>query len=125
MNRYSLNDYYKWSLESNSLVLVKERNEEIFAVSYLTIHDSYITIEMFSRNSLVDSKGIGANMLRVIFEYICKPNEIYEVRLEAIKNAVSYYDSYLPIELQFTEYDEPFPGEGWGVLTPKKKILSR
>ena len=123
MKKYSLADYYQWSLKTNALVLVREVENKIFGVAYLTVTKDYLMLEMLARNSLEDSQGSGENMLRVIFNVICVKLSISEVRLEAIQGAVFYYDEYLIENLRFKEYDKPYFDEEWGMLTPKKKMV--
>ena len=50
MDKFTLSDYYKWSLEENSHVIVREIDGNISAVLYLTVHDDHMMIEMVVRN---------------------------------------------------------------------------
>lgn len=46
MDRYTLEYYYQWSLEPNSLVVLREVEEKIAAVAHVTIHHDHVMLEM-------------------------------------------------------------------------------
>lgn len=65
MDEFTLADYYRWSLEENSHVIVREIDGNISAILYLSIHDDHIMIEMVVRNKeLVSSKGSGGDLIK-------------------------------------------------------------
>jgi predicted GNAT family N-acyltransferase len=121
MDKFSLADYYKWSLEENSHVLVREVDENITAVLYLTIHDDHIMIEMVVRNKeSVYSKGSGGDLIKAIETIIAKYYNKTEIRLEAMEQVVSYYEKFL----KYVKYGKPYADPGWGSLVPMKKLLT-
>ncbi len=120
MDRYTLADYYQWSKEANSLVIVREVEERIVGILYLTAHQSYIMVEMLARNKLLNYPGTGANLLRVVERSVAPQLGVKEVRLEALSDVVAYYDD----ELGYAEYGIPFSDGEWGELTPKRKLIS-
>jgi len=120
MDKFTLEDYYRWSLEKNSLVIVREMENNIAGVLYLTIQD-HIMIEMVIRNkSLPESKGAGGDLIKVVEKIIARYYNKNEIRLEAMDQVVDYYDHILKYE----KYDEPYEDKDWGVLTPMKKRLT-
>lgn len=120
MDKFTLEDYYRWSLEKNSLVIVREMENNIAGVLYLTIQD-HIMIEMVIRNKfLPESKGAGGDLIKVVEKIIARYYNKNEIRLEAMDQVVDYYDHILKYE----KYDEPYEDKDWGVLTPMKKRLT-
>ena len=120
MDRYSLYDYYCWSLEADSLVIVQDVEGSLVGVLQLTIHKNYLTIEMVARNKLFNYPGVGLNLIKVVELYVAPQLRIREVRLEALQELVPYYDD----TLGYHEYIAAYYDEAWGYLTPKRKFLA-
>jgi hypothetical protein len=119
MDRYSLSDYYDWSLESDALVVVREIEEQVAGVQYLTVHRDYIMLEMLARNKLLPFRGAGGDLVRVVERIIAPQLGVSEIRMEALQEVVRYYDD----TLEYQEYAMPYESPGWGLLTPKRKLL--
>jgi hypothetical protein len=119
MDRYTLKDYFEWSLDSNSLVIVREIEGKVAGVLYLTVRPGYIMIEMLARNKLLDYPGVGGDLVRVVERVVAPRLGITEIRVEALPDVVSYYDKTLGYE----ECGEPYQDSEWGSLTPKRKLL--
>ncbi|MDE1831868.1 MAG: hypothetical protein KGI02_05790 [Thaumarchaeota archaeon] len=122
MDEFTLADYYRWSLEENSHVIVREIDGNISAVLYLSIHDDHIMIEMVVRNKeLVSSKGSGVDLIKAVETIIARYYEKNEIRLESMEQVADYYAKFLKYE----KYGEPYKDPDWGLLVPMKKLLSR
>ncbi len=119
MDRFSLSDYFDWSQEPDSLVIVREIENRVAGVLYLTVNE-YITIEMVARNKLLDYVGVGGDLIRVVERYVAPQLGVMEVRLEALPHVVEYYDYFLG----YSEYDAPYIHQEWGHLIPKRKLLA-
>lgn len=73
MDKFTLADYYGWSIEANSHVIVREIDENITAVLYLTMHDDHIMIEMVVRNKdSTYSKGSGGDLIKAVETIIAR-----------------------------------------------------
>ena len=121
MDKFTLSDYYKWSLEENSHIIVREVDGNISAVLYLTIHDDHIMIEMVVRNKeFVSSKGSGGDLIKAVETVIARYHKKKEIRLEAMGQVADYYLKFLKYE----KYGEPYKDSDWGLLVPMKKLLS-
>lgn len=119
MDCYSLVDYYEWSLSPEALVIVREIEDTIVAIVYLTIHPGHVMIEMLARNVSVPRKGAGAELVRLVERVVAPALRISEVRLGALPETVRYYDDILGYE----EWGSRYHDVEWQVLTPKKKRL--
>jgi predicted GNAT family N-acyltransferase len=121
MDKFTLTDYYEWSLEEHSHVIVREIDENISAVLYLTIHDDHIMIEMVVRNKeFVLGKGSGGDLIKAVETVIARYYGKKEIRLESMAQVADYYLKFLKYE----KYDEPYKDSDWGLLVPMKKQLS-
>ncbi len=47
MDRYSLRQYYEWSLEADALVIVREVEGRVAGVQYLTVSDRHSALVVF------------------------------------------------------------------------------
>lgn len=119
MDRYSLVDYYEWSRSPESLVIVREIEDTIVAIVYLTVHPGHVMIEMLARNVSLPRKGAGAELIRLVERVVAPALGIPEIRLEALPETVRYYDDVLGYE----EWGSRYHDAEWQVLTPKKKRL--
>jgi len=119
MDRYTLEDYFKWSRDPNSLVIVREIEGKVAGVIFLTVHPRHIMLEMLARNKLLDYRGVGGDLVRVVERVVAPQLGITEIRMEALQHVVSYYDG----ELGYEEYGKPYQDSEWGLLTPKRKLL--
>ncbi len=121
MDRYSLRQYYEWSLEPDALVIVREVEGQIAGVQYLTVHNGNIMLEMLARNKLLQYPGAGGDLVRVVERRVAPQLGISEIRMEALQHVVRYYDDVLGYE----ESGKPYRDSEWGLLTPKRKLLPR
>jgi hypothetical protein len=119
MDRYTLEDYFKWNNDPNSLVIMREIEGKVAGVIYLTVHPRYIMLEMLARNKLLDYPGVGGDLVRVVERVVAPQLCITEIRMEALQHVISYYDN----KLGYEEYGEPYQDSEWGLLTPKRKLL--
>jgi hypothetical protein len=120
MDQFSLNDYWQWSLEPDSMVLVRELDSMVAAVAYLTIHHGFVKVEMLGRNlSHPSSKGSGFDLLRFIETRVARDNGFKEVRLDSIDSMVEQYRKKGYVEILGASFEDP----EWGVLTPMSKTL--
>lgn len=129
MDIYDLVDYFSWSLEPDSMSLVKQmiRDDgilDIAAVANLTIHSGYIKVEMLGRNKVSPGyeayKGSGFDLLQFIERRVASANRFLEVRLDAIEGMVENYrvKGYSEIRGE-PAYTDP----EWGLLTPMRKLV--
>jgi hypothetical protein len=121
MDRYTLSQYYEWSLGPHALVIVREVEGQVAGVEYLTVHTGYIMLEMLARNKLLQYPGAGGDLVRVVERSVAPQLGISEIRMEALQHVVRYYDDILGYE----ESGRPYRDPEWGLLTPKRKLLPR
>jgi hypothetical protein len=121
MDRYTLRQYYDWSLEPDALVIVREIEGAVAGVLYMTAHGGYIMLEMLARNKLLDYSGTGGDLVRAIERVVAPQLGVTEIRMEALQHVVRYYDDALGYEETGRSYRDP----EWGLLTPKRKLLPR
>ena len=107
MDRYSLGDYYRWSLESSAPVIVREIEGQVAGVQYLTVYPYHIMLEMLARNKLLSYVGTGGDLVRVVELVVAPQLGITEIRMEALQEVVSYYDDTLGYEEYATPYVYP------------------
>jgi len=77
-------------------------------------------LEMLARNKLLSYVGTGGDLVRVVELVVAPQLGITEIRMEALQEVVSYYDDTLGYE----EYATPYVYPEWGLLTPKRKMLT-
>ncbi len=119
MDRYTLSQYYEWSLEPDALVIVREVESHVAGVQYITVHREHIMLEMLARNKLLDYPGAGGDLVRVVERVVAPQLGIAEIRMDALQHVVRYYDDFLGYE----EIGRPYRDPEWGLLTPKRKLL--
>lgn len=118
MDRYTLEDYYQWSLEDNSLVIIREIEGNVAAVALVMIHDDYVMLEMLVRNKLHSYSGSAGDLVILVEKLIAPYYGKKEVRLEAMEHVVRYYS-----DRRYKIYGKPYHDINWGDLTPMKKRL--
>lgn len=118
MDMYTLLDYYQWSLESHSLVIIREVEEKIAAVAHVTIHEDHVMLEMLVRNKLHSYHGSAGDLVVLVEKLIAQHYEKKQVRLEAMEHTVKYYSGR-----GYKIYSKPYRDVTWGDLTPMKKRL--
>ncbi len=118
MDRYTLADYYQWSLEDNSLVIIREIEGKIAAVALVTIHDDYVMLEMLVRNKLHSYSGSAGDLVILVEKLIAPHYRKKQVRLEAMKDVVQYYSGR-----RYMIYGKSYADADWGELTPMEKRL--
>lgn len=121
MDRFTLRQYYEWSLEPDALVIVREVEGKVAGVQYLTVRSGHIMLEMLARNKLLQYPGAGGDLVRVVERIVAPQLGITEIRMEALQHVVRYYDDVL----RYEEYGTPYRDPEWGLLTPKRKLLPR
>ena len=119
MDRYNLSDYYEWSRQKDSLVIIREIEGSIAAVVHLRIKEEYIVIEMLARNKLLQYKGAAGDLLLLVEKLVARHYRKEEIRLESMKDVVSYYN-----DKGYEKYGEPYHDPQWGLLTPMVKRLT-
>lgn len=118
MDRYTLGDYYQWSLEYNSLVIIREIEGRIAAVALVMIHDDYVMLEMLVRNKIYSYSGSAGDLVILVEKLIAPYYGKKEVRLEAMEHIIPYYSG-----IRYKIYGKPYYDINWGDLTPMKKRL--
>lgn len=118
MDMYALLDYYQWSLEPNSLVIIREVEEKIAAVAHVTIHEDHVMLEMLVRNKLHSYHGSAGDLVVLVEKLIALHYGKKQVRLEAMEHIVKYYSGR-----GYEVYGKPYRDVIWGDLTPMKKRL--
>lgn len=119
MDRYALLDYYQWSLEPNSLVIIREVEEKIAAVAHVTIHEDHVMLEMLVRNKLHSYHGSAGDLVVLVEKLISPHYGKKQVRLEAMEHIVKYYSGR-----GYEVYGKSYRDVTWGDLTPMKKRLN-
>lgn len=119
MAKHQLEDYYRWSLEPDSIVLVREVSGPIpvAGVLYATVHSDHLMIEMVARNKHAPYPGSGALLVGILANAVAPALGIHELRLESRTNAVPYWDD----KMGFEEYSAKIQDPEFGELTPKRK----
>ena len=81
-----------------------------------------IVVEMLSRNQLqgMHNSGVGAEMIRIVEDYIAKPLGCSEIVIEAVEDLTDYYSSLGYSSTGKEEYDD-----FWGKVVYMKKIVSQ
>ncbi len=128
MRAYSMKYFYEWSTEPDTLVLVAEGNGNVLkGVVVLRFvpgknNPRSIVIEMLSRNQLqgMHNSGVGAEMIRIVEDYIAKPLGCPEIVIEAVEDLTDYYSSLGYSSTGKEEYDD-----FWGKVVHMKKIVSQ
>lgn len=118
MDRYTLEYYYQWSLEPNSLVVLREVEEKIAAVAHVTIHDNHVMLEMLVRNKIHSYNGSAGDLVILVEKLIAPHYGKNEIRLEALNHIVSYYGTR-----GYEIYGKSYRDDDWGDLTPMRKRL--
>ncbi|MFG1545296.1 MAG: transferase [Thermoplasmataceae archaeon] len=128
MKAYSMKYFYEWSTEPDTLVLVVEGNGNVLTgiVVLRFVPDKNnprsIVVEMLSRNQLqgMHNSGVGAEMIRIVEDYIAKPLGCSEIVIEAVEDLTDYYFSLGYSSTGKEEYDD-----FWGKVVYMKKIVSQ
>ncbi len=118
MDRFTLQDYFDWHQKPDSIVIVKDFGGRPGALMHLRIFRGYVLLDMLARDKDVP-RGLGAELVTLVEEYIAPSLRSHEIRLDAMKHVVRWYDERLGYE----EYAEPYDDPDWGQLTPKRKLL--
>ncbi|NHI02325.1 hypothetical protein DYY67_2007 [Candidatus Nitrosotalea sp. TS] len=118
MDRYTLEYYYQWSLEPNSLVVLREVEEKIAAVAHVTIHDDHVMLEMLVRNKIHSYHGSAGDLVILVEKLIAPHYGKNEIRLEALNHIVSYYGTR-----GYEIYGKSYRDVTWEDLTPMRKRL--
>jgi len=119
MDRYTLRDYFQWSLLPNDLVIIHVVEGNVAGLVEITARDDYITVEMLGKNTLIEATGVGTKLMSLV-ENIARQLGVSQIRLEALDSVVSWYDDVLGYE----EYDDVIYDAEFGRLTPKKKVIA-
>jgi uncharacterized protein with PhoU and TrkA domain len=119
MDMYTLLDYYQWSLEPNSLVIIREVEEKISAVAHVTIHEDHVMLEMLVRNKLHSYHGSAGDLVVLVEKMISLHYGKKQVCLEAMEHIVKYYSGR-----GYKIYGKSYSDVTWGDLTPMKKQLN-
>ncbi len=117
MDSYDLEDYYQWGLEPDAYTIVYKPDERILGAMSVELHADHLYIAMLGRNSVAIGP-VGSLLVRVA-EDIARELGKPEVRLDSLDTAVAFYDE----KCGYEEYADRFHEEGFGLLTPKKKML--
>ena len=104
MDGHSLQDYYEWSHEANALLIVRDIEGRVAGAQYLTVQPGYITIEMLTRNKLLEYPGAGGELVRVVERVPAPQLGVTEIRMEALQHVVDYYDDTLGYEERAAPY---------------------
>jgi predicted GNAT family N-acyltransferase len=118
MDKYVLEDYYSWSLDENSLVIIREIEEKIAAVALVTLHDDHLMLEMLARNKLHSYHGSAGDLVILVEKLIAPHYGKKEIRLEAMEHILKYYS-----QRGYEIYGKPYHDDNWGDLTPMRKRL--
>ncbi|MDE1880539.1 MAG: GNAT family N-acetyltransferase [Euryarchaeota archaeon] len=122
MDRFSLRDYYRWSLEPGNLVFLAVRGRSRLAVCRLIVTDDArgrcIVLEMLAVEATEQGKGIGLGLISVA-ESISASLGASEIRLEALgEETVDWYT-----KVGYFPYGSAQEDPDWGRLTPMRKRL--
>ena len=126
MKAYSMKYFYEWSTEPDILVLVVEGKgnvlEGVVVLRFVPGKNNpqSIVVEMLSRNQLqgMHNSGVGAEMIKIVEDYIAKPLGCTEIVIEAVDDLTDYYSSLGYSSTGHDEYDD-----FWGrVVYMKKKM---
>lgn len=119
MAKHELEDYFRWSLEPDSIVIVREvvGPAPIAAVLYATVHPDHLMIEMVARNKHAPYPGSGALLVSALANFVAPALAVHELRLESRPDVVPYWDDVIG----FQEYAPKVQDPEFGDLTPKRK----
>jgi len=127
MKGYSLGYFYGWSLEPDTLVIVKDGKhgflEGIILLRFVPgkSQPDKMMVEMLSRNfeSGSSSSGIGTELLNIAEKYIAKPIGVTEIIIDAVSELVDYYGHLGYLKMGREEYDQY-----WGKIVYMHKIIN-
>ncbi len=89
MDKYTLTDYYRWSLQQDNLVILRTKRGTPLAVMRLIIRGGYISLDMLASNQNYQHQGLGTEMLTLLGKIIAPFFDKTEVRLEALSVVVN------------------------------------
>lgn len=116
MDRFRLADYYEWSLEPDSIVLVRELDGRPVALVHITVHGDHVMIEMMARDRN-SRAGLGLEILALVEKIIAPKLKRIEIRLEAKgEKLADWYASR-----GYVRFGLPYDDPEWGRLVPMKK----
>ncbi|WP_393970821.1 GNAT family N-acetyltransferase [Oxyplasma meridianum] len=127
MRGYNPGYFYQWSLESDTLVLVKEGSfgylDGIILLRFIPgkSQPDKMMIEMLSRNfqSGKASSGVGNELLRIAENNIASSLGVKEIIIDAVSSLVDYYTSMGYVKTGKEEYDQY-----WGNIVYMHKYIN-
>jgi len=127
MKGYNLGYFYQWSLEPDTLVLVKEGShgylDGIILLRFVPgkSQPEKMMIEMLSRNfqSGSSSSGIGTELLMMAEKHVAGPLGTKEIIIDAVSDLVDYYGNMGYAKTGKEEYDQY-----WGKIVYVHKYLN-
>lgn len=121
MDRFNLEDYFKWSLSENSIVLVIESGCNIAAACHLIASDRSVMINMLARNSFSKMHGAGTMLLNFVEVFAAEVLGIHKITLESLdrESLIKYYQKH-----GFVMHKLPVEDRKWGKLYPMVKRIA-
>lgn len=121
MDRFSLEDYYRWSQGENSIVFVIESGNEISAICHLLVFEKKIMLNMLARNILISAHGAGTSLLSFVEGFASNVLGIHEITLESLdrENLLRFYQ-----KRGFVMQKPAVEDKKWGKLYPMLKRIA-
>jgi hypothetical protein len=116
MDKYTLADYYKWSLEDDKVFVLCE-DDKIVGIVDLIEKGNYVLIDMLARNVMVKSEKVGSRLLEFSESYASMLGK-KEIMVEALDTAINFYKKF-----NYIEKEKRFDNE-WGLLTVMTKNIT-
>ncbi len=115
MDRYTLKDYYNWSLEGDKVFVLEEDNK-ISGIIDLIDKGDYMLVDMLAKNILLKSEKVGSRLLEFSEDYSSKLGKNM-IMIEALDTAVNFYKKF-----DYMDKERRFDEE-WGMLTVMIKYI--
>ncbi|AWR95366.1 GNAT family N-acetyltransferase [Acidianus brierleyi] len=115
MDKYTLKDYYTWSLEGDKVFVLDEDNK-IAGIVDLIDKGEYVLIDMLAKNILVKSEKVGSRLLEFSEDYSLKLGKNM-IMIEALDTASNFYRKF-----DYIAKEKRFDKE-WGILTIMIKYI--
>ena len=118
MREYPLRYFYEWSQDKNNIVIIKKSSgKEIEGIGGFRndehkVYGRSLTVEMLSRNSLVNSGGnVAKGLVDVAVKWLAPQIMASMVLVESINDLKEFYE-----DLGFKETGESFYDDYWGEI---------
>jgi N-acetylglutamate synthase-like GNAT family acetyltransferase len=123
MDRFSLADYYRWSLQSDNFVFLAVDGRKRLGVCRLILTEEggerFVTLEMLAVEDSEQGSGVGLGLV-LVAERIARSLGAAEVHLEALGTATAGWYARQGYSQEGIPQEDP----EWGRLIPMRKRVA-